>query len=387
MNVAQVTAPILGRLDLHLASSTIGLVIAASGACGVAANLAVGRRTHVSHPRPANLPRIVVSGLLASTAGIALYASARGTAQYLVAALLSGIGSGTWFPGLVTMSGAQSDDGSERGVARFGAALSLSLMVGPLAEAGVLGAAGGSLRTALWAFAALPLLGAVAVTMAGRSGGTASGTALDLRDAGPTRPARAKATFRLALWLQVASSIPFVAVVSFGGLFAASTHHVGARGVTLLFSAFFAVSLAIRSHFARTAPIRRKEGLVRAAIACDVTGVVLLVLPWTPSFVAGMLVLGAAHGISAPTAWMLLAERLPRSRVGTANARLTAAVSSVSVVAPAAVGALATAAGYRSAFAIVLLPLALAGRTAVRAGSPSSRRPAIPRDLRGPAQP
>ena len=165
-NIFQVTYPLLGKDDVHLGPTAIGIAAAAGMLASALASLqlAHGQR-HVEAGRVAML------GLLTMMVGFVLMASANDLAVYILAAMVAGAGGGFTLPSLVALASRSSPGNPGKGIARYTAALSLSLLVGPLVESGTLALTNGSLRMVLAVFAPWPLAGIILIAYARRSAG------------------------------------------------------------------------------------------------------------------------------------------------------------------------------------------------------------------------
>jgi DHA1 family multidrug resistance protein-like MFS transporter len=412
-NMAGTTAPLLGRSVLHLGVATIGDDTAVAAVVQVATMALVASRVP---------PRRALAGLAAGVAllaaGVALLAAADGGSLFLAALVAGGVGGGLTFPSLMTAIGRVGAERRDQRLAFYALALGASLVAGPLAEAAVLDAAGGSLRVAFVAFlpllvGALAVVGRRALVVAGgglaRSGGGlarsaggspaagegagegagedagegASTAVADLSEGADDAHLRRAARpvpgaspgsardvrllgiggYRVALVVLLLYQIPFVALVTFGGLLGREAYGLGSTGVQLSFALFFAVSFAIRLAVARRRRVERKILAFRVAAACSAAGLIVLGTGrGVPSLLAGMALLGIPHALTYPLAIALVAEETPGVALGRANAELAASVGVSAVVLPSAIGFLVRASGFRTTFVLLALPvLAFAG--------------------------
>ncbi len=413
-NVAQTSLVPLGEIDLHLRAAVLGGVFALGGGTSVAATVLLGRMAVARHVR-----RWTAVGLAVTAASLPILASAPSLGVLVAGACLLGAGGGLTVPSLSTLVGQHPGGSTSRRLAGLTLALSLSLTLGPLADAAVLDATGDSLRLTLLAFAVLPALGLPVLAASRRRAGAtphpggripaaspASPSPADVPPAGPppagpwsvgpppadppaTRPPPAlhpaqgaplprspwrRPGWRLATVAQLLYQVPFVAVVTFGVVTAERLYGLHLAGAQLGISAFFVVSLATRSALTAGVEIRRPR-LAVGGIAClTVIGVTLLALGSGGAvlFVA-LGILGIPHGLVLPLALGLIAEETPPAELARANAAFSAWTSGVTVVAPAVLGALVALAGLRAMLLALLLPvLALA---ALVSASPAPPRP------------
>jgi DHA1 family multidrug resistance protein-like MFS transporter len=411
-NAGQTTYPLIARDQLGLTGGEVGGLAAAAGLAGVAcATLVAGRARRV---RPA---RLLAWGQIGALASLAMLAVPAGRPGLWLGALGLGAASGLVFPALMTVIAARAPGRRSQALAVMAVVLSISLVLGPLAESGLLSATGQSPRAALGLMVVLPAGAAVLalrVAAGGRRPVASRGADADLDGSdGPDlraaaagspagepeaflRPAGGDATlavpdqevaggaipggaggavsggaggavparaFRLALTVMLAYQVPFAAVVSFGAILARSVDGVSAAGTQQAFAVFFAASALVRVLLVWRPPGRHRPLVLAASAAATVVGVAGLGLSGSPAGLLGsMAVLGLPHGTTFPLASSILAEQqgVGEMALGRANGRLMAGTNAASVVTPFALGWLAATAGYRTAFLLIEIPVGLA---------------------------
>jgi DHA1 family multidrug resistance protein-like MFS transporter len=406
-NAAQTTYPLIGKDLLGLSSGVLGAVVAAAGLCGVLASTVVVGRL------PARRSMVLVAvGQGLGTATFVLCALPTGRIGLVAAALALGAGGGLIFPALMTtVSSSGRSPLQSKPLAVFGVALSTSLVVGPLVEAGVLHLVGGSLRATFGALLPLPVAAtALAVVAVVRDPGASrprrrhpgpdphlappaagppppptaeppalpGGPAVDApvtdRSGGNNRTSDAahpplwrQPAFRLATATMLTYQVPFVALVAFGGILARRVDHASSADVELAFGVFFGLSLAVRALLAWRLHGRGTRTILSAAVVATVAGVAVVgTAHQLPLLVAGMAVLGVPHGTTFPMASALLAERTAKDDLPRANGRLMATTNSATVAVPFIAGVLAQAVGYRDMFLLLELPVLVLGGVLLR---------------------
>ncbi len=431
-NAAQTTFPLLGHDLLGLGTPVIGDVAAASSGTAVVVMLVIAARIPTSRARAT----LAVALVLMAT-GLVLLAIAEDLLIFVVGALVLGMASGVVPPILMTVvSTTRSSDGQSAGMAPgsrdrplvlLGLTLSASLVAGPFAETVALGAFGGDLRRAVWAFVPVLLLGAsvagalaraearqprgrpgrsdpvpiahsgeppraassreqprpVSISAEGSSRTTSSAASpgLDSVDRNTTRrrvgigEAWASWRFRVALLAQVLYAFPFVGLVVFGALLSRHGYGLGPTGAEIAFGVFFASSFLTRALMAWRSPIPHKVGLTRAAVVLTIVGLASLGLGQGPGMLmAAMVVLGVPHGLTMPLASSLVAEGRPAWELPSVNAYMTATVQAVAMALPPLLGIAVGTFGYRGTFLVLLAPVSLVGLAQIIAGRSRTKR-------------
>lgn len=410
-NAAQTTFPLIGKDLLGLSSTVLGVVVAAAGLAGVSCStLVVGRQ-----PAHRSLTLVAIGqglGLLA----FVVFALPTGTPGLVLGALALGAGGGLIFPALMTTVGSSGRSPLRaKALAVFAVALSTSLVVGPLVEAGVLHLLHGSLRGTFAALIPLPAgatLLAARAAMGSRShrteqrarhltdenaptgprapaseppampGGPAVDAEIEQIDervpatvsttsapsAGPHQqppmmaPLWRQPAFRIATSTMLTYQVPFVALVAFGGVLAHRVDHASAADVEVAFGVFFALSLSVRAALAWRIHGAGSHRILTGAVVATVLGVAIIGSVHSyPLLLLGMAVLGVPHGTTFPMASALLADHTPATALPRANGRLMAVTNAATIAVPFVAGVLASAFGYGMMFLLLEVPVVLLG--------------------------
>lgn len=376
-NAGQTTYPLMARSLLHLANSTIGGLGASGAVAGVlCSTLIVGRVRRVTPTM------MLAAGQALGVLAFVLLATSSGRAGLWSAAVALGAFGGITLPSLMTIIGSGPPSRRARALATFALALSVSLLLGPLVEAAVLHALGGSLHLTFAVLLPVPAAAtALAFSAAARERRTSTrqvparevpatvqGPAAGEHPALPEGPApggdapsglrRVSSPLRLAITIMVTYQVPFAAVVSFGGLLARHGDGASPSAVELAFGAFFAVSLVVRAALASRSRSRHPVRLLLVSVAATVTGVALVgATQHFALLLVGMAVLGLPHGSTLPLASAIVAEQTPGDRLARANGLLLASTGAATVVVPFACGWLAQSFGYTTMFLLLEIPV------------------------------
>lgn len=382
-NVSQTTYPLVGHELLAMTNAVIGVVAATGGVVGiVVAAFVVGRV-----PVRARL-WVLAGGQALGALAFALFALSGSQGMLWAGAVVLGASGGAVFPLLMTVIGQGRRSERAKALAVFALALSASLVVGPLVEAGVLHLLGDSLRGAFAALLPLPLAATfLTVVEASRQhprrarGGqrppadpepVEAASALPGEampelferpsSAGAEDVARSRRAFRVALLALLTYQAPFSALLTFGALLGRHDDRASAPDLELAFGVFFALSLCVRALITLRAPLRRVGRVLVGSMAATVLGVAVFAsVHGLAGFFAGMAILGVPHGATLPTASSVLAENTPSRLLGRANGRLMAGTNGLTVLVPFACGWLAQVVGYRSTFLLLEVPVGVFG--------------------------
>ncbi len=383
-NVALVTFPLLGAENLHLKSGTIGIAVACSGVIYALASMVLSARARDHFTVIALGVGLGFFGL-----GYGEFALAESVYGFFAGALFIGLGGGLSFPSLITLAGRIGPGNPEKSVTRYTVSLSLSLLVGPLVESGILAWTHNSLRDAFWIFTPWPVVALVAsLLLAKKWISVLRASQADLTSPQNDKPRSASESierislrtqlsrpgFLRALWSQLAFDVVFSSIVSFGGLLAVTQDRIAIRTFTLLFAMFYLISLIIRLTLAAKSPITNKNILIRISCGCALVGLVFVVEHNIYLLMIGMMITGVGHGLSYPLSLSLIAEETPGHELSVANAHLTGIVKLADIILPLAIGFTAQSIGYRDAIGLMVVPALVFALAAFKPGKAAMNR-------------
>ena len=257
--------------------------------------------------------------------------------------------------------------GRERGIALYTVSLSASLVVGPLVNSLILTKV--SLAESFAVFSIFPLTTAFLSFLIPFPKDAA--TPVEARaDAGaeefraPPKIGSFIETmkndgFQAAIFNNAMYSIPFAAIVSFGGLFSKDYYAASNIGVQYYFAIFYAVSFVFRTLllFSRRANIRL---LTAASTVFSLLGVALLVTvinPW--SYVIAMAVLGIPHGLTYPSSLIIISRSSGESQRNTLNSYFASFSTIINVLTPLLIGFVSELLSLRYAFSLLLVSISI----------------------------
>jgi MFS family permease len=352
-NAAQTTAPLIAHDQLNLGPGVIGLVIAAGGAASLGTNLLLAsvKRVH---------PKVLFLGLATAPLAAGLLVLAHSTPIFILAIVLLGIAGGIAMPGLASAAGHLGSISTTRGVVAFTVALSASLAIGPLLEAGVLHLSSGSLRAGVLTF--VPLMAVAAVIGARKL--TPPAQLPHRKGPAPSRKS-GWILFHNPLFRAAATSLslyqfPFIALVTFGAILARTHYGATAAVAQLGFTAFFVTSFLSRVLLLIHPPRSTELRLLRIASFATLIGVVGLGIGhgelW---YFATMAVLGVPHGLTYPLSLALVSQAAAPSEFTQANSLLSATTGVITLVGPLITGYLSSRFGIAQMFVFMAVPTIL----------------------------
>ncbi|MDG6997925.1 MAG: MFS transporter [Nitrososphaerota archaeon] len=250
----------------------------------------------------------------------------------------------------------------ERGIAVYTISLSASLVVGPLVNSLILTKV--SLAESFVVFSIFPLTAALLSFLIPfpKDASTPLETKGDFRREDVHAPFKVGSFiktmknegFQAAIFIMAMYSIPFTALVTFGGLFSMDYYAASNIAVQYYFAIFFTVSFAFRILllFSRRANIRL---LTAISTVFSILGIALLVTvinPW--SYVIAMALLGIPHGLTYPSALIVISRTSSESERNTLNSYFTSFIMVVNVLTPILIGFIAELLSLRYAFSLLL---------------------------------
>jgi len=196
----------------------------------------------------------------------------------------------------------------ERNLTIFYAVLSLSLVLGPIYQGAVLAATNDNLISSMLCFA--PLVAAAAVLFLPL-----------LRSEGKLEVAGQKVGILFVrdprYWMGILAfesfNLPFIAIATFGGIFAKNSYGASYGVIETLFTAFFFTSLIVRIILVRF-PSRNEPIMLLSFL---VMGIGLLMWAFSSSFwdlTLSLVLLGSAHGSTYPIATRHIADSVSREK-------------------------------------------------------------------------
>ncbi len=350
-NAAQTTMPLIGHDLLGIGVTKIGLLATIWGGASVVTNLTIAslKRAHRS---------IFIVGLGAFPFGILAVVLSRTYFELIAAVLLLAISGGIVMPALASSSASLGSVSSKRGAVAFTVALSLSLAIGPLIEAGALHLSHDSLRMALAAFIPLAAIGSVlGISKLGR----VDPQSVEKSSKGTTAYVLFRERgFRDAVFSLALYQFPFVAIISFAAILARSRFGSSAAFSQEALTLFFLVSFLSRA-FLLLHPTKDKDiEWLRASAIFTIVGIVIIGIASSSIwYVVAMILLGVPHGLTYPLALNLLNETAEPQQLAKGNSILSATTGMISLAGPFVIGLLSARFGISTMFLLMVVPTLL----------------------------
>lgn len=259
----------------------------------------------------------------------------------------------------------KTTSGRERAITLYTVSLSASLVIGPLVNFAILSHV--SLSYSYAAFVVFPISAAVLTLFFPFPKETSVIAKSDQSDLPENAVQSVQVNsfrliwknngFQAALYINAMYSIPFAAIVSFGGLFSREYFRVTNSSVQLYFVIFFAVSF-----LARALILRSKRANVRAmtsvSIMLTLLGVVLLIVASSPIFYAvALAILGVPHGLTFPSSLIVISRNSHESTRNVLNSYFASSYTAISALAPLMIGLVADQIGLRYAFGVLFISI------------------------------
>ena len=341
-NMFSTTVPLLAMYYFHFSDLLVGLLMAVGSGATFVMSAVINSRLR-SHSR-----RILF--LASSFTYMAVYPLFYVSDYILIWPLVFVVGFilGSLMPNIVTSASLLEDRTQrERLLSIYALTLSLSLIAGPAIESEIL--LRFSLAQSFLFFTALPVVAFISSFYIQFP---------EEKNLGRTpylKILRAHG-FKTATLNIMTYNIPFVLILTFGGIFARDQFHASYSLITLIFSLFFATSFLSRL-LLTIYPPNRIFGLMTLSVAITAAG--LLVLSFSPNvyiFAASFLILGLPHGFTYPLSIISISRGFENSLRSAANSYFFSLMMVVGALMPFVSGLIVNSIGYRLAF-ISIVPV------------------------------
>ena len=163
--------------------------------------------------------------------------------------------------------------------------------------------------------------------------------------------------FRLSVFNNVSYDIPFVLILTFGGIFARTEFNAPYSFVELLLAGFFGLSFLSRS-FLTYRPAKKLYITTTVAIIITITG--LIMIYFSNSLIAYFIIicfLGIPHGLTFPTSLTALSRSFNEDEISVANTYFYALMMFVAVIVPSVAGLIVYSVGLRYTFLLFSIPV------------------------------
>jgi DHA1 family multidrug resistance protein-like MFS transporter len=278
----------------------------------------------------------------------------------------------------------KTKSGRERGITLYTVSLSASLVVGPLVNSFILSRV--PLSDSFAVFSVFPLTAAILalfipfpkeeeviaatttvslpVANTEEQLKTFAATTTTNQDipkiaSGSFRDTLKNPGFQSAIFNNALYSIPFAALVSFGGLFSKDYYHATNIAVQYYFAIFFAVSFLVRALilFSHRANIRL---LTAGSTVFSLLGVTLLVTSASPLLYGiSMAILGIPHGLTYPSSLIIISRSSSEAERNTLNSYFASFSTMINVLTPFLIGIASELVGLRFAFSFLLVTISI----------------------------
>ncbi len=342
-NLILTTIPLISKYYLSFNSIEIGILAAvAVGSSGIMSALINSRLC------PRRRRKLFISSIIIySTLEPLFYFSNKYSIWILV--ILSGFFFGSIMPNIMSSAGTIKDKKTrERTLTLYTLSLSASLIIGPLIESRIL------LHFNLYQlFIFFIPLGIIAIVLSFKIRFPEETNNKAKRRLNVAR----NPGFRLSVFNNVSYDIPFVLILTFGGIFARTEFNAPYSFVELLLAGFFGLSFLSRS-FLTYRPAKKLYITTTVAIIITITG--LIMIYFSNSLIAYFIIicfLGIPHGLTFPTSLTALSRSFNEDEISVANTYFYALMMFVAVIVPSVAGLIVYSVGLRYTFLLFSIPV------------------------------
>ncbi len=344
-NMYMTTVPLLAKYYFNFSEFSVGL-IATVGAIGTFLMSAVINARLMAKQRR----RVFIASAFVYMLVFPLFYISNGlliwpvffTASFVLGALM---------PNLITSAGLFDERKiRERILSIYTLTLSISLVAGPFVESIILEQY--TLKQAFVFFSVLPIIAFAASFFL-----KFPEDDKDKKEKG-ARSAFQNHGFRVAIYNIMAYNIPFVLILTFGGIFAKEDFGASYSLITLLFSFFFATSFISRLTLSIKTPEKLRAMMIMSVL---LTCAGLIMLGFAPNiyiFALSFIILGFPHGFTYPLSIISISRCFEKSKRNAANSYFFSIMMAVGIAMPLISGVIVQLIGLRQSF-LALVPVVL----------------------------
>ena len=353
-NMLQTTIPLYLKYELSTSDFVISLIVTI---LGISAMLSLIYTTL----RQSDVRKRLLVSLGIVAIGLPGFLVAKDLVFFVILTSILYFGTGSILVLLVTaVVLVGSPKAQERNIILFTVVLSLSLVLSPIFQAGILTLLSGNLAYSMVSFAPLVgvsilLISSVEVQQHDQSSNDnvhQSKTKSRLIDFEFFKNRK----FILGVLTNQIYTMPFIAITTYGGIFARERFAISYSSVEFLFSFFFVTSFLSRLLLLRLRSYRYTA--VVSIIIFTITGLALVYLSSSLVYLSvGFVLLGYAHGVSYPVAQNYIAESSSRDRLAAANSASSLIGQIFNLASLPIIGALVQYSGAGLMYLIIILPV------------------------------
>jgi MFS family permease len=347
-NMLQTSVPLYAKYVLHASDFTVSLIVAIADVAAILSLLYLGYSS-------IRVGKTIFLSLALTSICLPLFLVTSNILSLALVNLFVTFCIGTLSPLLLTAIVLVDAPGTHaRNLTIFSAVLSLSLVLSPIYQSVLLAATNENLISSMLFFA--PLVGAAA--------------ALFFVMRSDDRLSVARGKFEvvfvkdLSYWAGILAyesfSLPFIAILTFGGIFAKNSFGASYGAIEALFTVFFLTSLIVRVLLVKFSSTN--ELVMALSFSVMVIGLFLVGFSssmWMLAF--GLVLLGYSHGVAYPIGARHIADAVPREKLVAAFTVCTLIDDSISLVATPALGLIAQFFGLSLLFLAIEAPSIVIG--------------------------
>jgi len=345
-NMLQTSVPLYAKYVLHTSDLTVSLIV---GMANLATILSLLYLSYSTRP----VGKLIFLSLAAVSISLPLFLVTSNVLSLTLVNLLVTFCLGILSSLLLTAIVLVDDPGSHaRNLTISYAVLSLSLVFSPIYQSGLLVATNDALIFSMFSFAPLVWVAAALFFI--------------MRSDNQLSVARGKFEVVFArdpaYWAGILAyesfNLPFIAILTFGGIFAKNTFGASYGAIEALFAVFFLTSFIVRVLLVKVPSTNERI----TVISCSLMVVGLLLAGFSSSIwmlAFALVMLGYSHGVSFPIGARQIADAVPREKLVAAFTVCLLIDNSLSLVATPALGFIAQFFGLSLMFLAIEAPTIL----------------------------
>lgn len=350
-NMLQTSVPLYAKYLLHESNFVISVIVGLANVAAILSLLYLGYSS-------IKIGNSIFMSLALTAVCLPLFLVTRNVISLTLVNLFVTFWISTLMPLLLTSVVLISAPGThDRNLTIFSAILSFSLVLSPIYQGLLLAATGNDLISSMLSFAPLAAIAAALFVILMRSEPTLKALREKFEFVFITKP-----LYWMGIVAYESFSLPFIAIVTFGGIFAKNSFGAGYSTIEALFTVFFFASFLVRLFLVRLPTTN--EPIMLLSFVMIAIGLLLTALSSTLwELTLSFILLGCSHGVAYPVATRYIAKAVSTQRLVAAYTVASLIDAGVFLVGAPIVGLIAQLFGLSQMFLAIEIPVFALGIT------------------------